>query len=551
MKRFPLLFVLLLYSISCSAWRRGGEYSRQHPDTLLLTLDRTIADRDSYVMLKFRKIDELKRQRENSNSDLEIFRINERIIDNYTSFLSDSASRYIHENIRIAQKLNDKDLLVDSKLKLALNYSLSGLFLQASSIFDEIDYNRLNTGQKPGYCWNRIRYYEQLKTYTNEPEFSNQYDAEINRLRDSLIRLLPDGSELQAKEKAFKLQGEGRLNEALGIFMALLEKETPNTHNYAMNAMGIATLYRQLGNRTLENHFLKIAAINDVKTAVKENEALLSLATNLFEQGDVSRAYKYIHSALEDSNFYNSRFKSTVIARVQPIIESNYLQQIKQQQRNLRIYVILLSVLVGILIVFFIILWRQKNAIARSRESIREINNQLREAHIIKEQYIGYFMNQCSHYINKLYLYRKEVNHKIKNGQTEQLYKPSTKELEKEIDELLKNFDQAFLILYPKFVERFNTLLLPEAQYKLEDNRLNTELRIFALMRLGITNVNQIADFLHCSLQTIYNYKSKVKSKARPEIVNIEEEVKRMRLAIPNALPSNLPKEPEQDKPIN
>ncbi len=549
MKLVPLSFVFIFCTISAFAW--GGEVAHPRTDTLLQALDRAIADRDTYVALKFRKIDELKQQRRNASSDLETFRINERIIDSYTSFLSDSASHYIHDNIRIARELHDKNLLTDSKLRLALNYSLSGLFIQASSIFDEIDYNRLKTSQKSGYCWNRIRYYEQLKKYTNEPEFSLQYDAEIARLRDSLIELLPEGSELQLKEKAFKLQGEGRLNEALGILMALLAKETPDTHNYAMNAMGIATLHRQLGNRTLEDHFLKIAAINDLKTAVKENEALLSLATNLFEEGDVSRAYNYIHSALEDSNFYNSRFKSTVIARVQPIIESNYLQQIREQQRNLRIFVILLSILVGLLILFFIILWRQKNAIARSRESIREINHQLREAHIIKEQYIGYFMNQCSHYINKLYLYRKEVNHKIKNGQTDQLYKPSTKELEKEIDELLKNFDQAFLILYPKFVERFNTLLLPEAQYKLEDNRLNTELRIFALMRLGITNVNQIADFLHCSLQTIYNYKSKVKSKARPEITNIEEEVKRMRMAIPNTLPSNLPKEESHTKTNN
>lgn len=346
------------------------------------------------------------------------------------------------------------------------------------------------------------------------------------------MALLPVDSNLYAKEKAFKLQAQGRLNEALDIMMAVFREETPDTHSYAMNAMGIATLYRQLGNRRLENHYLELAAITDIKNAVKENEALLCLATNLFEQGDITRAYNYIRSALEDSNFYNSRFKSTVIARVQPIIESNYLQRIEKQQRNLRLFVILLSVLVALLIGFFIILWKQKNAISRSRESIREINSQLSEAHIIKEQYIGYFMNQCSRYINKLYLYRKDVNHKIKNGQVEQLYKPSTKELEKEIEELMKNFDEAFLHLYPRFVERFNTLLLPEAQYKLEDKRLNTELRIFALMRLGITNVNQIAEFLHCSLQTIYNYKSKVKSKARPEITNIEEEVRRMRLTI-------------------
>lgn len=532
MKQSILFYFCLLFVIPAAA---GGGKSGKQADDLLLVLDKTIVDRDKYIELRDQSINELKQRRQSLAPGVESFRINDEIIDNYTSFLSDSATRYIHDNIQIAEQLGDHDMIVESWLKLAFNYSLSGLFLQANEIFERIDYNRLKPHQKLGYSWNKIRYFEQLKKYTNNPELSVEYDAEIARLRDSLMTLLPPDSELYAKEKAFKLQAQGRLNEALDILMSILKDQTPDTHSYAMNVMAIATIYRQLGNRQMENHYLKLAAITDVKTAVKENEALLSLATNLFEQGDVTRAYNYISSALEDSNFYNSRFKSTMIARVQSIIESNYLQQIEKQQRNLRTYVILLSILVVILVGLFIVLWWQKNAISRSRESIREINSQLSEAQIIKEQYIGYFMNQCSLYINKLYLYRKDVNHKIKNGQIEQLYKPSTKELEKEIEELLKNFDEAFLHLYPRFVEQFNTLLLPEANYKLEDKRLNTELRIFALMRLGITDVNQIAEFLHCSLQTIYNYKSKAKSKARPEITNLEEEVKRMRLMIPQA----------------
>lgn len=491
-----------------------------------------------YVALRSQSINELKCRSQGLAPGIESFRINEQIIDSYTSFLSDSAFHYIRENIRIAQQLGDRELMVDSRLRQAFNYSLSGLFLQANEVFDQIDYDRLKAHQKLGYCWNKIRYFEQLKKYTNTPDLSVEYDAQIGRMRDALLTLLPPDSKLYAKERAFKLQSQGRLHEALDIQMALFKEEESDTHGYAMCAMGIATLYRQLGNQPLENQYLELAAITDIKNAVKENEALLSLATNLFERGDITRAYNYICAALEDSNFYNSRFKSTVIARVQPIIESNYLQKIGKQQHNMRIYITLLSILVCILIGVFVLLWKQKNAITRSRERFREINSQLNEAHIIKEQYIGYFMDQCSHYINKLHLYRKDVNHKIKNGQIDQLYKPSTKELEREIEELMKNFDGAFLHLYPQFVEQFNTLLVGEAHYKLEDKRLNTELRIFALMRLGITNVNQIAEFLHCSLQTIYNYKSKVKSKARPEITNIEDEIQRMRLTIPYSAPS-------------
>jgi len=497
----------------------------------LRQLDRTVAERDTYIQLRNRSIEELKTRRQELDPGYEYYRLNEEIIDKYTSFRSDSAVRYIRENIRLAQQWNDPGKLLDSKLRLAFSYSLSGLFTQAQRIFDEIDPSQLDRGQMPAYCWNRIRYFEQLNKYTNDPQLAVEYEAEIKRIRDTLMRFLPEDSALYAKEQAFKLQSQGRISEALDIMTALFEEEQPDTHSYAMLAMGIATLHRLAGNRPTENRYLEIAAIADIKDAITENEALLQLAINLFEEGDIRRAYNYTRSTLDDSNYYNSRSKSARIARVQPIIESNYLQQIRHQQRNLQRFVFALILGLAVLTVLFAIVWKQKNAIARSRANICEINSRLNEALSIKEQYICLFISRCSYYIDKLHAFRKEVNHKIKNGQAEQLYKPSAREMERDIEELMKAFDEAFLNLYPRFVERFNSLLNEDARYRLDEKRLNTELRIFALMRLGITNVGQIAEFLHCSLQTVYNYKSKVKSKTRPNIGNLEEEIDRIRLS--------------------
>ena len=158
---------------------------------------------------------------------------------------------------------------------------------------------------------------------------------------------------------------------------------------------------------------------------------------------------------------------------------------------------------------------------------LSELNRSLNEANVVKEKYIGYFMNRCALYINKLCAYRKDVSHKLRSGQIDRLKIPP-KEQDREFDELYAEFDEAFLKLYPSFVEEFNELLRPEARYETTEGRLNTELRIFALMRLGLTNVNQIAEFLRCSLQTVYNYKSKIKSKAQPGIEHFEEEVRKL-----------------------
>ncbi len=542
MRRTILLFCAIITSLSIYA--RGGV----NADTLLVTLDKAIADRAVYVERKLAALESLKQQRTSVASQEDVFSLNEQIIDSYASFLCDSATRYIVANIAIAKELGDKERLINSQLRLAGNYSTSGLFLQAEELFGQIDFNSLEGYQKSAYCWNKIRYYEQLQKYSNNQRLADEYAIKIDNVRDTLMWGLTPDSELYKTEKIFKLQHAKRYNEALDLSLAQFKKTEPDTHGYAMKSMLIASLYRSLGNRELENYYLQLAAITDIKLAVKENEALLILASNLSEAGDIARAYNYIKSALADSNFYNSRFKSTVIARMQPIIESNYMKRLAVHQRILAIGIVVLSLLFLILIVLLFTVRKQKNAIALSRENISKINAELSEANFVKEQYISYFMKQCSDYINKLHLYRKEVNHKIKNKQAESLYKPSTKELEHDIEELMRNFDEAFLNICPKFIQRFNALLVPEARYTIEDKRLNTELRIFALMRLGITNIAQIAEFLQCSSQTIYNYKSKIKSKTLPHITNIEKEIAKMRLLIPHSTTSEFTEKESEAK---
>ncbi len=509
------------------------------PDSLLTALDRAIAARDIYTHQKDEKIQNLKQQKKRFSSPDETYQINERIINEYESFICDSAEFYIHENLDLARQLGNSEYITDSELRLAFVYSLSGLFVQASDVLRKIDYDRLNWMQKIRYCWNSIRYYENLAKYTAEPRFSAVYEKEIALLRGTLLDILPAGSEEWLKEEAFRLQAEGDYQGALEILNDIFRRNEPGTHGYAMAAMSLSKVYRQTGDRELENEFLKLAAITDITFAVKENEALLSLALNLFESGDIDRSFNYIGVALKDANFYNSRFKNTVIARVQPVIESNYLNKIEKQKRNLRVYATLISIFLVALIIALSIIFTQMKIVVRARKNLRKMNHQLvglnrglGEANIVKEKYIGYFMSQCAAYVNKLDEYRKDVNHKVKNGQFDRIYKPSTKELEKEIEELYANFDEAFLKLFPDFVDGFNSLLEPDAKYELEGNRLNTELRIFALMRLGITNINQIAEFLRCSLQTIYNYRSKVRSKARKDISNFEEEVRKLGLSI-------------------
>jgi len=528
MKNVGLIFLMFLFSTHIFA-------SKTKNDSLLNVLDQTIQKRLSYTQLKAEDILSLKKKKTKITNLTERYKINQDIISLYHSFICDSAEHYIHENLSIAEKLQDKHLIIENRLSLANVYSLSGLFLQAHEIYASINYDSLPIHLKVFYCWNKIRYYENLAIYVHDKKFSEEYKSKKEDYRNRVLSLLYDQSDEYRKEYAFMLQAKGSVSEAINLLTPIFDKQEPGTHGYAMAAMSLAKAYSLSSNRDKENYYLILAAITDLELAVKENEALLSLAINLYHQNDIYRSHNYLKVALDDALFYNTRFKNSVIARVQPIIENTYMLKIEEQKSNLRLYAFLLTLLVFVLTITVGLYYKQYRTVSKSKKELRFINDELLalnkkldEASIVKEKYIGYFMNQCAVYINKLDSYRKNVNKKIKMGQTDSLYKSSTDELEKEVEELYANFDNAFLNLFPRFIEEFNSLLKPEDRHKPEEGRLNTELRIFALIRLGITDVNQIADFLRYSVQTVYNYKSKVKGKSRIDSDQFEIEIKKI-----------------------
>lgn len=541
------MFSVILLLVCRPLPLRAAETDMHH---LRRALHEAIARAGEYTAAKERQIDSLRLLAAGAPTLEERYALQSEIVANYESFICDSAEHYVLENVCIARSLGNADYLTDCRLQLAFLHSLSGLFLQADSLFRSIDYPRLRTDQKCQYHWNRIRYYENLIHYSNDERFTAGYERQIDRCRDSLLSLLSPGSKEWLTEKAFLAQRAGDSATAVAIFDDIFRRQEPDTHAYAMSAMCLAKAYQQAGDTVRQERYLMEAATTDIRLAVKENEALLALATLLFEAGDIDRAYSYISFALSDANFYNSRFKNTMIARLYPIIESCYLDKLDTQRRNLRIFGIVSSLLaLGCAIALFFY-FRQTRIVSQARsrlkrltEELLHLNKSLDEANVVKERYLGYFMNQCAIYVNKLDRLRRDVSLKIRNRQYDRMQELAPARGREEEEELCANFDQAFLELYPDFVEKFNMLLVPQSRYVLEEGHLNTELRIFALIRLGISDVTQIANFLHCSPQTIYNYKSKIKKAAIEGGEKFEQTVRTLGKLSFNPSHSDLPNE--------
>ncbi len=512
-------------------------------DSLLQVLDKAINNRTVYLDTKIHQIDSIKDRLRNHSAAKDRYEIQNQLIFEYQTLNCDSSLAYIGRNIAIAKQLNDQKLMTESQVKLAFVLSISGLFTQAWEVLKQIDYDGLPQYLKVIYHWSYIRYYENLIKYTDHDNYNRQYESEIAKSRNSLMGLLDPKSDMYLKEKAFKLKAAGMFKESRDIQLHLFKKEKSDTHGYGMAAMGLAMIARELGEMQLVEEYLIMAAITDVRLAIKENESLLTLAIYLNKKGDVNRAFTYIQAALDDANYYNSRFRNTVIARTQPIIEATYLAKIDQQRKNLRLYAIVISIFAIILILTLYFLFKQMRIVSRARkklnmtnEQLTLVNHKLDEANLVRERYIGYYLNQCAVYLDKLDDFRKNVYRKVKSRQLEDLQQltSSNASLEKYAQDLYTDFDRTFLEVYPNFVDEFNSLLRPDEQYQLKKDKLNTELRIFALIRLGISDVNQIAIFLRYSMQTIYNYKSKVKSKAINDAEHFEEKVRKLGAVSPN-----------------
>ena len=544
------LFCLLLF-FSCHS-----AFADERLDSLLNVLDKTIKEADTYVQIKENKLHELKREaRKTAPLSIERYHLNNDIYLEYKAYSSDSALHYLNENLLLARQLNDKER--ELKIQLELSYLLSsiGMYMEAADILNSIDRQTLPTSLLGHYytCYEHV-YSEAGAAQPRYKMFASRYVKLSHVYRDSMEVTLDSSSATYLWLRETQLREAGKYDEAMEFSDRRLGEASFGTPQYALVAYQRFRLFESMGKKDEHLYYLVLSAISDVRSAIKEQSSLMVLAQELHSKGDLKRAYNYINFSWEISQFYKTRLRSWMNITPLSMINGNYQDIIKQQNRELLIYITCVALLALLLVVALIYIYRQMKALSIAKKGLQEVNErlfslneeleevnrhlrstnlELSESNLIKEAYIARFFKLCSVYVDRLQAYRKLVNKKLQRGQVAELLKMthlSNDIVTVEVQELYANFDSAFLHLFPNFVESLNELLLPEEQIVLKpDELLNTELRIFALIRLGIKDSSQIAELLHYSVNTIYNYRSRVKTKARVSRDDFEDLVAKIR----------------------
>jgi tetratricopeptide (TPR) repeat protein len=529
MIRFLLVPVLLLIATTCSA-------SQQSNQALYHTLDSLIAKYNQLTAEKERRVTNIKDGvRGIKLSPEQQYDLNQRLYDEYVAYKFDSAFYYIEKNVNALSSSADHDRFAASAVRMAHILAVTGLFDRARRLLDKVNPDSISDQQK-------IAYYTQqseLNLYRSEmAQFTNYFYDYIKRAqyyRQLVMQIAPKDSYDYVFNRATYICEAGDTEEAIRILEAYLNKTEQGTRIYSIITSTLAFFYQNKGVSEKQEYYLLLSAISDERSAIRENNSLRSLSELLMDRGNYDDAYRYLLQAISEAKFYGSRIRLMQVGRMAPQILQLYdAERTRTQQRTSLLLMVIsfISIILAGIIVYTLILYRKKHAaglkiiemnkmLASHSEEIESVNTQMKEANRIKEEYIGRFLELSSQLISDSEQRLKQLNRLARERKLEELYAElkTMEPVNKGIRKFHSHFDTAFLNIYPNFISEVNNLLNPECRFDVEQDgtpvkHLSTELRVLALIRLDITDNQEIADILRSSITTIYTYRSKIKARA-------------------------------------
>ena len=524
------LMIVLIGAAGTAAAPESNRFSR---------LDSLIAEQPRIIAEKEERLSHIKADLGKTADSNGRYAVLKRLYDEYSAYQYDSAYAYVTESLKLAQTMGNERLVNESRLNLAHILSTACLMDQAVLTLSQIDTARLTTDQLFQYY--RIK--TNLLIYEAEYMQGTQYaDEYVNQLID--MRRLVAGIDMPHDDVNYQLTLAENLadsrqhSQAIDLLTRLMSQYKSGDRMYSIIASTMSFHYSQMGDKDKQMQYLIKSAESDLEGCIRENTALRTIADRLFDEGDIDRAYRYMRVAVDDANFYGTRLRNIQSSRIVPKILNAYQTKQERNHRNMMwllgiISLIALLLVVGVIAIYQLLkryrrLNEQKKAINEQLrtvnaqlgdtvEQLHESNGLLQEREKLKEEYIARFLALSSKFIDRGEEQRKALYRLYRDRKTEELARElkSTHSGNENAQLFYENFDNAFLNIYPNFVEKVNKLLQEDGKIEVKQGkRLTTESRVLALIRIGITDNQSIANILRASLTTIYTYRSKLKARA-------------------------------------
>lgn len=507
----------------------------QNLDSLFHALDISIQERVVTLAQKENHILRLKERLSQSASEADRYQVLQQLVEAYRFYKVDSALYYSNQCLTVAKRLERTDYVVESELKIAYFLSFLHLFHESFQRLEAIDFEQLPIPLQKQYLWTIIFVYHNQSQSLVNSYFKEVYSAEILKYCALYFEIEKEETFEYLALLAYRCYLKKDFKSAERIVKQILEEKELSDYQRVQTLFHLAGVYIQLGEDYMEDtkRALIESAILCNKVVFTKNPPLLQLAL-LIAKEDYRRASNYIDIAVKDASVFSLDYRIAVREKTYNAIQGVYYAEIAKQKQILQYVLIIVFFLCFIILSISFVLYRKNRVLRRMRRKLVRMNHKLKDANRIKEIYISYFLNQYSNYIDKITENQKHVLRLINAGHSTDVIKKealSVINTKQDLNEFFADFDKSILELFPTFVEEVNRLLRANKVYVIQNGeeglveRLNTELRILALLRLGITDNKEIASFFRFTVQTVYNYRSKAKSRAIDED-SFEENIK-------------------------
>ena len=524
-----LYLLLVLFSGSLQSFAITGDSIKM----VLKELDAIIDDKNAFHAQKEKELEVLKQRLKTTADKNELLDIYGQLFNDYLHYQADSSLYYIDEKIRLLSSMERPDLDAEILINRAEVLGVMGMYTEALEQLEQVNPRTLDLKALNYYYRVYCACYGWLADYTTSMTVKQKYRQQANAYRDSILSVISqdlDKDIVQAER--YLMQGE--VTKSITMLKELQEKY-PDRRQKAYIHYILSNAYEKMGNLDLQIYYLAKTAIIDLKSSIREYASLQKLAHQVYAKGDIDRAYKYLNCSMEDAVACNASLRYIEVAQYFPIIDKAY--KLKEERgRTIRYGLLFFASFLSLVLivgVFWLYRWNQKLSVMRqnlsqANEQLRLVNRELEQTGKVKEVYIAHYLDQCVSYLDKLESYRRSLGKLAMASRFDDLFKAikSDQFIRDERKEFYHHFDKSFLELFPNFINSFNELLVEEGRLSPKPNELlNTELRIFALIRLGVTDSNAIAHFLGYSLATVYNYRSKIRNRTKGDKELFEQEV--------------------------
>jgi len=502
--------------------------------TLFVQLNEAIARKQNFENIKQNEIAELKNLINSRQNAIGKFKILEKLHDAYFTFNYDSSMAYARSMSEIAYREQNDFLIQRAKIKISETLLAAGIFNEVKDSLASINIRYLDSTIMHEYYYLSARLYFDMADYYQRDYFSDYYASLGLKYLDTAIQKARNNLPKYLSLKGLHYLRTANMPLAASTFDSLFKIDMPTGRQYAIDAATYAFVLENSNRADEAIHWLISAAIQDIKLTNKENVALTKLADLLYKQGNISQSSRYLNFAIEDATSYGAVQRKFQISQIQPIIEAAKLQQSEEQKLSIKRYAFSVTLLSGLILLTLIFLFRQhhktrtaQKALNKSYMVLHSTNSKLREANLVSEEYIAKFFKTHSELIDKIENLKNIVESKVmlkKFGELKSFL--SNLDINTQRAEMYTLFDSVFLNIFPGFIDGFNNLFDEKDKYFADSKKvMNTDLRIFALIRLGIGDSEKIAHILDYSVNTINTYKTKIKNKSKVENEIFEDEI--------------------------